>query len=166
MMSASPNPPAGEPAASAGMPQTLTLQPLVNRVVQGLLRVPLVSRGIGGALLTVYVVGRKSGRRLAVPVAYTRQGDALLVGTPFPWGRNLRTGEPVNIRLQGRLRTSDVEVIEDEAGVVEQYAVITRANRNFAQFNKIGYDEDGTPNPADLHRAWAAGARVIRLTPR
>ncbi len=66
--------------------QTLALQGLVNRVVRAVLRTPLVSRLAGRRLVTVYVVGRKSGRRYAVPVAYTRHEADLLIGTPFGWG--------------------------------------------------------------------------------
>jgi hypothetical protein len=164
MTSEPSNPPEG--ASPAELPQTMALQGLVNRIMRGLMRLPLISRGIGRRLITIYVVGRKTGRRYAIPVTYTRQGEVLLVGTPFAWGRNLRTGEPVNIRLLGELRHAEVEVISDQAGVVEQYAVIARDNANFAGFNKIGFEPDGTPKPADLIRAWAAGARVIRLTPR
>lgn len=166
MISESSTPGGDGPSDPAARPQTLAQQGLVNRVVRGLLRAPGLSRVVGNQLLTLYVVGRKSGKRLAIPVAYTRHDGALLIGTPFTWGRNLRTGEPVNIRLQGRLRTADVEVITDEAGVVALYDVITRANHHFADFNKIGLGPDGAPNPADLHRAWAVGARVIRLIPR
>jgi hypothetical protein len=54
----------------------------------------------------------------------------------------------------------------DEAGVVEHYAVMARDNPNFAKFNKLGFDQAGNPSPADLHLAWASGARVFRLTPR
>ena len=74
--------------------QTMAAQGLANRVVRGLLRTPLLSRAVGSRLVTLYVTGRKSRRRYTVPVAYTRQGDDLLIGTPFGWGRNLRTGEP------------------------------------------------------------------------
>ena len=148
------------------MPQTLALQGLVNWVMRGLLRMPLVSRGVGSSLIIVYVVGRKSGRHYSVPVAYTRHDGALVIGTPFAWARNLRTGEPVDVRLRGKRQSADVQVITDEAGVVEQYGVMVRDNPNFAKFNKIGFDQDGNPNLADLHRAWAAGARAIRLTPR
>ena len=151
---------------SAGQPQTLAFQGLANRVVRGLLRTPLLARAVGNYLITLYVVGRKSGNRYTIPVAYTRHDGVLLIGTPFGWGRNLRTGEPVDIRLKGKRRPADVEVIADEAGVVELYAVMSRDNRNFANFNKIGFDPDGSPKPADLHRAWAGGARVFRLTPR
>ncbi|HEU5008430.1 MAG TPA: nitroreductase/quinone reductase family protein [Jatrophihabitantaceae bacterium] len=146
--------------------QTLAAQGLANRIVRVLLSTPLICLGIGRRLVTLYVVGRKSGRRYTIPVAYTRVDDSLLIGTPFGWGRNLRTGEPVTIRLKGRRRPADVRVISDESGVVEAYATMARDNHNFANFNKISLSDDGTPDPADLHAAWAAGARAFVLTPR
>lgn len=151
---------AGSPRAN-----TLALQGLVNRIIRGLLRLPGISRLIGRRLIVLYVVGRTSGRRYSVPVAYTRLPDHLLVGTPFGWGRNLRTGTPVRIRLMGRLRQADVEVVTDEAGVVDCYRIMARDNRAFARFNNIGLAADGTPDDTDLHLAWAAGARAIRLRP-
>ena len=120
--------------------------------------------GLGRRLVTVYVVGRKSGRRYAVPVAYTRHDGSLLIGTPFRWGRNLRTGEPVTIRFKGRRRPADVQVLIDEPEVVHAYAVMARDNHNFAKFNHIAFDPAGNPDPTDLHLAWAAGARAFRLT--
>jgi deazaflavin-dependent oxidoreductase (nitroreductase family) len=146
--------------------QTMAMQAVANRVVRGLLRTPLLSRAVGGRLVTVYVTGRKSGRHYTVPVAYTRQGDDLLIGTPFGWGRNLRTGEPVQIRLKGRLREADVRVYKDEADVTGAYAAMCRDNKQFAKFNKVGFDAAGNPDPGDLHLAWMAGARAFRLTPR
>jgi deazaflavin-dependent oxidoreductase (nitroreductase family) len=146
--------------------QTLALQGAVNRMMRGLLRVPLLSRAVGARLITIYVIGRKSGRCYPIPVAYTRHDGSLLVGTPFGWGRNLRTGEPVDVRVKGKRRTADVTVYEDEADVVEHYAIIARDNHQFAKFNKIGLDDAGEPDPADLRSSWTSGARVFRLTPR
>jgi deazaflavin-dependent oxidoreductase (nitroreductase family) len=160
------NPPAGGQASSGPRARTLPLQSVANLLVRGLLRMPLVCRGIGKALITLYVVGRTSGRYYAVPVAYIPHDGALLFGTPFGWGRNLRTGQPVDIRFNGKRRPADVQVISDEAGVVELYTVMVRANHNFAKFNKIGLDQAGNPNPEDLHAAWATGARAFLLTPR
>jgi deazaflavin-dependent oxidoreductase (nitroreductase family) len=145
--------------------QKLAVQGLVNRLMRGLLRTPLLCRAVGKRLLTLYVVGRKSGRRYSIPVAYTRHDGALLIGSPFGWGRNLRTGEPVTIRLKGRRRQAEVQVLSAEPEVVAAYAVMARDNRNFANFNKIGFDSAGNPDPHDLHLAWAAGARAFRLTP-
>lgn len=155
-------------AAGAQHPRatTLRLQPLVNRLVRGLLALPLVSRGIGARLVTLYVVGRTSGRRMEVPVAYTRHDGVLLVGTPFAWGRNLRTGEPVEVRFKGRRRWADVRAFTAEADVVARYAVMARDNRNFASFNRIGFGPDGEPDPGDLRLAWEGGARAFELTLR
>ncbi len=156
----------GPPAALGPRAQTMALQGLVNRIVRGLLRAPGLSRLVGGRLVTVYVTGRKSGRRYSVPVAYTRDQSDLLIGTPFGWGRNLRTGEPVSVRYKGRLRQADVRVFTDEPGVTGLYAVMCRDNHNFAKFNKVGFDADGNPDAGDLREAWVAGARAFRLTPR
>jgi hypothetical protein len=153
-------------AGQNSLPKTMALQGVANGLVRGLLRTPVISRGIGRRLVTIYAVGRKSGKRYAVPVAYLRQEGYLLIGTPFRWARNLRTGEPVQIRYLGRLRTADVQVLTDEDAVVADYAVIARDNHNFARFNQISFDAQGNPTPADLRRAWQAGARILRLTPR
>src|ERR1700712_2568324 len=142
--------------SDAGVPQTMALQGLANPRVHTLPPPPLISLGIGRRLVTVYAVGRKSGTRYAVPVAYTRHEGSLLVGTPFRWARNLRTGEPVQLRYLGRLRTADVRVDTGEEEVVAGYAIIARDNRSFARFNQITVDDHGTPDPADLRRAWQA----------
>lgn len=145
---------------------TLPVQGVVNRIVRALLHVPLLNRLVGARLVVIEVVGRRSGTRYEVPVAYTRDAGDLLVGTPFAWGRNLRSGEPVTIRLQGRRLTAAVTAITDEPGVVEAYGIMARDNRRFADFNQITVDEDGEPSAADLHLAWAGGARAFRLRPR
>lgn len=162
-MSASDPPVEPRPAPRA---QTLALQGLANRVIRGLLRTPLLCHVVGKRLITIDVVGHKSGRHYTIPVAYTRQNGVLLIGTPFPWVRNLRTGVPVIIRLMGKQQQADVQVLTHEADVVEHFAVMARDNHQFAKFNKIGIDEAGQPDPTDLHLAWAAGARAVRLTPR
>src|SRR5690242_11441582 len=111
-----------------GRIQTMRGQRAVNRVMRGMLRTPLICRAVGRRLITVYVVGRKTGRRYAVPVAYTRDGGDLLIGTPFGWGRNLRTGEPVDIRYKGKRRAADVDVVTDEPGVVAAYGIMAGDN--------------------------------------
>jgi deazaflavin-dependent oxidoreductase (nitroreductase family) len=157
---------AREQDAGVARAETLRAQKLVNRIVRGLLRTPGLGRVVGRRLVTVYVVGRKSGRRYTVPVAYTRHEGALLIGTPFGWGRNLRTGEPVTIRFRGRPQPADVQVLGDEAAMVEAYSTMARDNHNFAKFNQIGFDAAGDPDRDDLHRAWTAGGRAFRLTPQ
>ncbi len=74
------------------------------------------------------------------------------------WARNLRTGEPVHIRLTGKRRPADVRVLTDQTSVVDHLAIMARDNHQFAKFNQIGLDQRGDPRPDDLHHAWAAGA--------
>jgi hypothetical protein len=144
----------------------MSMQKAANVIVRGLLRTPGISAGIGRRLLTVYAVGRKSGRHYDVPVAYTGYEGRLLFGTVFAWARNLRTGEPVAIRLKGRKVLADVRVHDGEEDVTRLLAVICRDSRNFAKFNKIRLGDDGAPDADDLRLAWREGARVYELTPR
>lgn len=157
----------GLPLAAPGpRAHTLPAQELLNWVIRVLLRIPLVSRAAGGRLVTLYIVGRKSGRRYTIPVAYTTHEGDLLIGTPFGWGRNLTSSQAVAIRLKGRRRLADVRVLTGEQDVVDAYSIMARDNHAFAKFNSIGFDPSGQPSPADLRSAWAAGARAFRLTPR
>jgi len=145
--------------------RTLRGQRVVNLLVRSLLRTPGLSRIVGSRLVTLHVVGRKSKRRYAIPVAYLLDGDDLLIGTSFPWGRNLRTGEPVLLRLRGKLRSAGVRVDTTESEVVRAYAHMARMNPTFARFNGIRIGEDGEPDRDDLRLAWLGGARAIRLSP-
>ena len=134
--------------------RTMRAQGLVNLVVRGLLRTPGLSRIIGSRLVTLYVVGRKSGRRYTVPVSYLAQGDDLLIGTSFGWARNLRTGEPMAFRFKGKIRSADVQTSTAEPDVVTAYAHMAAANPAFARFSRVHLDHDGNPSHRDLHLAW------------
>jgi deazaflavin-dependent oxidoreductase (nitroreductase family) len=151
---------------SPGQAKVMSGQKLANRIVNTLLRTPGVGSGMGKRLVTISVTGRKTGKRYSVPVAYTRHEGSLLVGTQFGWARNMRTGEPVEVVLQGRRRQADVQVISDSDGVVAAYDIICRDNHQFARFNNIRLDSDGAPVPGDLQQAWTNGARAYRLSPR
>jgi hypothetical protein len=151
---------------AAGESRTIAAQGLANRIVRGMLRTPGLDRVAGRRLVTLYVVGRQSGRRYTVTVAYAAHEGSLLIGTPARWGRNLRTGEPLEVRLRGRRRTVDVEVLTAQADVVAAYAVMCRENRTFASLNDVRRADDGTPVAEDLVAAWARGSRAYRLTPR
>ena len=157
--------PAPRPIGSTAGPQKAAWQTAANVVIRGLLRTPLLHRALSNLLITLYVVGRTSGRRYAIPVAYARHEGRLLVGTSAAWAHNFRTGQTVSAQLRGRRRQLDAEVLTDRSSVTESYEVIIRHNKNFARFNGITFDADGRPDPEDLHRVWATGARVIRLTP-
>jgi hypothetical protein len=149
-------------ARPAGQARTLRFQNIVNWIMTKVLRSPLAA-GPGRALILLHIVGRKSGKRYDVPVAYANDGDDLVIGTPFAWARNLRSGEPIQVHYMGTQRTADVEVRADLDSVVSDYAILCRANKNFASFNNIRRGADGAPDSADLQAAWEQGARSYRL---
>lgn len=144
----------------------MRFQNVANVIMRGALKTPGISRLASRKFVTLYVVGRKSGITYDIPVAYTPHNGALLVATPFAWGKNLRTGEPLDVQFQGRRRVADVTVIDDHPGVATMYGVIATENKQFAQFNGIGYTPDGDPDPRDLNRIAAEGARAFLIVPR
>ena len=85
---------------------TLPGQSLVNRIVRGLLRAPLLSRVVGARLVTIEVVGRRSGRRFDVPVVQIKPtdgnppqpGDELVIVNAFV--PSTGTGWSATVRLR------------------------------------------------------------------
>ncbi|MFI5934946.1 hypothetical protein [Actinoplanes sp. NPDC051494] len=148
----------------AAQPSKVPFQGLANRITRGLLRTPVLAGIVGKRLITLYVVGRTSGKLYSIPVAYTPHDGILLIGSGFPWTKNLRTGDRLPVRYRGRRLVAEVELLTDEPAVVRDYAVIARGNPTFARANKITLDPAGDPTPESLHKAWQAGARVLRLT--
>jgi len=155
--------PAGRPAGKA---QKLPMQNLVNAFTRAALNTPGVAKGIGRRLILLYVFGRNSGKRYSIPIAYMAHDGKVLIGTQFGWVRNLRTGDPIQVRYKGRLRSADVEVVEDEKRVAELYTLMCRDNHAFAKFHAIGFDSAGEPEADAVQAAVRQGARAILLTPQ
>ncbi|MDE1669524.1 MULTISPECIES: nitroreductase/quinone reductase family protein [Nocardia] len=157
--------PYGTPTTSGPVPIP-SYQAMMNRFVRTLLRVPGLSGVVGKRLMILHVVGRKSGAVYDVPLAYTRHGDVLLIGTALrPWVKNLRAGGPVRASFGGAARTFDPVVHTSEADVLRLYEIIARDNKQNAKFNGIGYTADGSPSKADIYQTWQQGGVVVELTP-
>jgi deazaflavin-dependent oxidoreductase (nitroreductase family) len=142
------------------------MQKLVNAFTGAALNTPGVAKGIGRKLILLYVFGRNSGKRYAIPVAYMEHHGKVLIGTQFGWVRNLRTGDPIQVRYKGRLRAADVEVVEDAERVADLYTLMCRDNHAFAKFHNIGFDSAGEPDAEGVRAAVRQGARAILLTPQ
>ncbi|GIH14210.1 nitroreductase/quinone reductase family protein [Rugosimonospora africana] len=158
---------ASAPSASEARSRTpqSRLQRFGNSVVRVLLRSPL-HRVLSRRLLIVTVTGRRTGRIYRLPVGYVEHDGTLLIGAGGAWRRNVRPGEPVSVRLRGRNRLADAEVITDEERAADLYRHILLGNPVHGRFARIGIGPDGTPDRADLRRALARGVAVVRLVPR
>ena len=161
-MSAGTNP-AGRPAGRA---QKLPMQKALNVFMRAALSTPGMAEGLGQKLILLYVFGRKSGKRYAIPIAYMEHDGKVLIGTQFGWIRNLRTGDPIQVRYKGRLRSADVEVVQDPERVAELYTSMCRYNHAFAKFHNIGFDGAGEPDADAVREAVRLGARALLLTPQ
>lgn len=142
-------------------------QARTNRIVRTLLRIPVLSKVVGKRLLTLHVVGRKTGRAYDIPVAYTKHGEVLLIGTSRrPWVQNLTPGTPVTVTRGSGPEQFDPLVHTGEADVMRLFEVVARDNKTNARYNGIGFDAAGNPNKADLYQTWQQGGAVIELRPR
>lgn len=164
-MSTPPENPYGTPSTDGPEP-IRSYQNVLNSIVRGLLKVPGISNGIGKRLLTLHVVGVKSGKVYDIPVAYTRHDGELLIGTALrPWVKNLRGNVPVKVSMGGPPKEMLADVLDDEKSVMELFEVVARDNKQNAKFNGIGFDADGSPHKADIYQTWQKGGVVVRLTP-
>jgi hypothetical protein len=110
---------------------------VLNHLVRTLSRIPFLSRAVGQRLVTLYVVGCRTRRIYAVPVAYMPQAGQLVIGTSSGWAPNRRSGEPIEIRVKGRRRWAAVEIFTGANDVIAEYAAMARTNTTFARFNSI-----------------------------
>jgi deazaflavin-dependent oxidoreductase (nitroreductase family) len=141
---------------------TLAMQRPLNALMRLLLRSP-VHGLLSSRLLTITVIGRKTGNTYKIPVAYVEHEGALLVGTAATWRRNLRADTPVRVRLRGRDQLAHSEVITDEEQLAVLYRAILPQNPVHGRFVGIGLEPDGEPNRTDLRRAMGSGLAVVRL---
>ena len=108
---------------------------------------------IMGETMLITVTGRRTGRKITLPVNYVQEGDDLWVVTSRDrtWWRNLRGGAPVEVRLHGRDFQGAGEAILDEPGVAAQLAQYVTHLPSSARYFGLRM-ENGVPNCEDLAR--------------
>ncbi len=92
----------------------------LNRVAEPLVRAGLGSPRLApGGLIVLEMTGRKSGRRVRVPLAATRLGDHVLVATfrgdRSQWVKNLAAEPRVRFWLAGRPREARAYLVAEGA---------------------------------------------------
>jgi deazaflavin-dependent oxidoreductase (nitroreductase family) len=106
-----------------------------------------------GPTMLITVTGRKTGRRITVPVNYVQEGDELWVLSlrTRTWWRNLLDGGQVDVRLHGHELRGLGEVILDETAVAARLGRYIRHLPASARYIGVRV-ENGTPNCDDLGR--------------
>jgi hypothetical protein len=126
----------------------------VNPAVRLVLRSP--AGRWTGPLLLLELRGRRTGRRLAIPVVGHRCRGDLYAITDGRWAANFRGGAPVSVVERGRRRRCAGSLLEDPttaASVIRD--VVARSGEKALQLSL----------PADVSDEELAGLRrVVRLT--
>lgn len=101
-----------EPQFRDARPPAIVLTTM-NRAVRPLLRSPL-HRTLSRSVMVLEMTGRRSGRRIAIPVMrYQRPDGTFVVSAGGRWRHNLRGGADVDVVLEGRRRAAHAVLEED-----------------------------------------------------
>lgn len=88
--------------------------PFFNPLTRMALRLPNTHGALSGRVLVLRFAGRRTGRRYAVPIAYSRAEDGALEAVTSvhgAWWRNLEGDARVSVLLGGRVLPARVEVV-------------------------------------------------------
>ncbi|RMI33524.1 hypothetical protein [Nocardia stercoris] len=96
---------------------------VVNAGVMTLAGLPVIGPRISKNLAEITYVGRRSGRTITTPIAFTRSGDTVTINVIMPdaktWWRNfLGAGGPASLRLDGVDRPGHAVAHRDDSGRV------------------------------------------------
>jgi deazaflavin-dependent oxidoreductase (nitroreductase family) len=87
-----------------------------NPLLVWLLRSPLHGLASGRVILITYT-GRRTGRRITIPVSYRMSGSEISVTVgqhaQKQWWRNLTTESPVELQLRGRRVQATARAIQE-----------------------------------------------------
>ena len=137
---------------------------VVNVPMRALLGLP-VRTPLSSRLMLLYSTGRKTGKRYRQPISYVRDSGTLLTPGGGRWTRNLRDGEPVRLRVGGRVLTARPELVRDPAEVERLLSVMAAKSPAVDRFVKIPRNAAGRRDPAVLAAAVRYGFCIVRWHP-
>jgi deazaflavin-dependent oxidoreductase (nitroreductase family) len=137
---------------------------ILNPLMRLLLHLPL--RPMQERLLLLTFTGRKSGRTQTIPLSYVEDTDgSLLIPGGGAWKWNLAGGRPVQIRLRGRARRAQAELIRDPAEIERLLPTMVAANPRAEQFIGVPISPDGPVDGDRLTQVLSDGFLLVRLRP-
>ena len=133
----------------------------INKVPAAILRSPLHGL-MSKRYLLLSSTGRKSGTTYMTPVAYLSEGDAFLMATDSPWWKNLRSGAPETMWVEGCEYQGTADAITDHAEVTRVLGRFLEAQPGYAKYVGLKSGPDGRMNPVEVE-AVARERVVVRL---
>ena len=143
----------------------------LNPLVAWLLRSPFHGVASSGLLLLTFT-GRRTGRRITLPVGYQRKGELVTVlasrARRKQWWRNFAEPRAVELLLRGRQRSGEARLVPGESEEFREAveATFQRLPSLGRQFG-LAYDRRQGLSPEQWRTVAAEGALVrIALGPR
>lgn len=118
----------------------------VNPIMKLLLSSPLhglMSRD----LMILKFLGRKTGKRISVPVGYVRKDNHLIVFTFGKWWRNLQNNTEVTLRMQGKDVKGKANIVSDLRAVADMINTVVDT-RGPDMAKRLGFEH--VPSDASL----------------
>ena len=142
--------------------ESATIPPFLNKVMSTVLRSP-VHGMVSKSIMLITFTGRKSGKTYTTPISYTRNGNLVTAFTHAKWARNLDGGAPVTLTIKNKALQGQATVVSDDkdaiaAGLKTHLSQV----KTDAKFYQVTFDEDGSPNWADVQRA-AENCEMIQI---
>jgi deazaflavin-dependent oxidoreductase (nitroreductase family) len=107
--------------------------------------------GIG---LLISFTGRKSGKTYTTPVSYSQHDGQVTIFTHATWWKNLRSGTPVTLRIQGReIQGLPEPVAEDKQVIAASMATHLRTVPGDAKYYRVTFDDHGNPRSDEVEKA-------------
>jgi F420H(2)-dependent quinone reductase len=133
---------------------------LVNVPMRALLGLPFKTP-LSSRLMLVCFTGRRSGRAYRQPVSYVRDGGTLLTPGGGRWKLNLRDGESVELRLEGRHVVARPELVRDVEEVDRLVRLMVSVNQRLTSFVPF-IERDGRIDRDTLETALGYGFCIVR----
>jgi hypothetical protein len=129
----------------------------VNPVVRAVLRSP-AGRWTGGLVL-LELTGRRTGRRLRIPVVGHPVDGVLHVSTDAPWAANFRGGAPVQVTSGARTWSGRGVLLEDPVETAQVLRAVLATSNARAMGLVLPADRDVTDDELCALR------RIVRISP-
>jgi deazaflavin-dependent oxidoreductase (nitroreductase family) len=144
------------------MSQATTVPPFVNHAMKFVLRSPIHGM-VSKTVLLITFTGRKSGKSYTTPVSYSQNGDQVYIFTHAAWWKNLSSGMPVTLRIQGReFRGLAEPVAVDKQAIADELAAHLQKVPSDARYYRVTFDEHGNPRAVEVEKA-AQTVVMIRI---
>lgn len=136
------------------MSQTPTIPPIVNKTMKFVLRSPMHGL-VSKTVLLITFTGRKSGKTYTTPVSYSQNDDQVYIFSHATWWKNLRSGTPVTLRIQGQdlQGLAEQPVAEDKQAIAAGLTAHLRKVPSDARYYGVTFDDHKNPRADEVEKA-------------